>query len=506
MSDESDRPGAWPDPGPATGPGRGDRPGPGRPRPGLPQPTAGWRLGAALALVAAMPLLGGGSLSSAHLPRVSARICDGYASCGARGDTSYGYWRHSATSYWRMTPGNECTNYVAYVESTVYGARTPRYLLGNGGQWAAAARAHGVRVNHTPAVGAVAEWNGGAFGMGGLGHVAVVEQVGPRDRHIVISQQHMSSDTNDYDWTRINAGYPADQWQEWPTSFIHFPLARSTAVGYFNPAADAFALRDALFPGPANYAFRRAARDPIPLAGNWAGRSDEVGYYSPATGLFSLSTSLGAGPARYKFTFGPPGMIPLAGNWDGRGRRRRRLLRSGDGLFQPAQLAVRGPASYSFSFGPPGMIPLAGNWDGRGGDGIGYYNPRTGWFHLRNSLRAGPASYSFKFGPPGMIPLAGDWTGDGRDGVGFYNRGDGWFHLRNSLRGGPASYSFKFGPPGMIPLAGDWTGDGRDGVGFYNRGDGWFHLRDSPHAGPANFSFRSGPKHMIPLAGNWDGQ
>ena len=59
-----------------------------------------------------------------------------------------------------MTPGNECTNYVAYVESTVYGARTPRYLLG---------------------------------------HVAV------------------------------------------------------------SPVADAFALRDALFPGPANNAFRRPA-------------------------------------------------------------------------------------------------------------------------------------------------------------------------------------------------------------------------------------------------------
>jgi hypothetical protein len=125
------------------------------------------------------------------------------------------------------------------------------------------------------------------------GHVAVVEQVGPRDRYIVISQQHIGSDINGYDWTRINAGYPADQWQEWPTSFIHFPRARSTTVGYFDPVADAFRLRDSLFSGPANYAFQPPARGLVPLVGRWAGGSDVMGYYRPATGLFSLTTSLG---------------------------------------------------------------------------------------------------------------------------------------------------------------------------------------------------------------------
>lgn len=64
-----------------------------------------------------MPLVGGGSHGSAQAPRVSARICAGYAGCGSRGYTSYGYWRHRATSYWRMTPGKECTSYAAYVES-----------------------------------------------------------------------------------------------------------------------------------------------------------------------------------------------------------------------------------------------------------------------------------------------------------------------------------------------------------------------------------------------------
>jgi surface antigen len=122
-----------------------------------------------------------------------------------------------------MIAGNECTNYVAYVEHRVFRARTPRYLLGDAGQWAATARAHGVRVNHTPTVGSVAEWNGGTHGMGPAGHVAVVEKVGRHGRYIVISQQHIGSDRDGYDWTRINRGFPAYDWQEWPSHFLHFP-------------------------------------------------------------------------------------------------------------------------------------------------------------------------------------------------------------------------------------------------------------------------------------------
>ena len=48
------------------------------------------------------------------------------------------------TSYWRMDAGDECTNYVAYVEATYFRAPAPGYLLGNAYQWAAAAAAHGV--------------------------------------------------------------------------------------------------------------------------------------------------------------------------------------------------------------------------------------------------------------------------------------------------------------------------------------------------------------------------
>jgi surface antigen len=186
---------------------------------------------AVLAIAAAAPMLAGPQASAQ--PQASARppaavssaswvVCTGYAGCARRGHSDHGYPRHATASYWRMTAGNECTNYVAYVEARVFHARRPRYLLGNAGQWAATAAAHGVVVNHVPSRGAVAEWDGGAPGMGPEGHVAVVERVGRRGRYIIISQQHVGSDRNGYDWTRINAGFPARDWQEWPDHFLHF--------------------------------------------------------------------------------------------------------------------------------------------------------------------------------------------------------------------------------------------------------------------------------------------
>jgi len=55
-----------------------------------------------------------------------------------------------------MYPGDNCTNYAAYVESEVYGVSTPDYLLGDGGQWGERAALEGVPVDGTPSAGAVA--------------------------------------------------------------------------------------------------------------------------------------------------------------------------------------------------------------------------------------------------------------------------------------------------------------------------------------------------------------
>jgi surface antigen len=117
-----------------------------------------------------------------------------------------------------MYAGDNCTNYVAYTES-IFGVPTPLYDLGNAYQWVASAAAHGVLVNHTPTLGAVAVWNAD---MGYSGHVAVVEAIGPNLSYIVISQQHMIV-ADGYDWVRIYPDTSKNQWQNWPNAFIHFP-------------------------------------------------------------------------------------------------------------------------------------------------------------------------------------------------------------------------------------------------------------------------------------------
>jgi surface antigen len=380
-------------------------------------------------------------------------LCEGWVNCTKGGYPSYGYQVHAATAYWRMYPGNDCTNYTAYVESTVYGVAPPGYLLGNAGQWPASAAAHGVVVNNTPSVGAVAEWDGGTVGMGSLGHVGVVEQVGPKNSYIVVSQQGLIG-TDGYQWTQINAGYPATQWQEWPSHFIHFPLPHRALLGYFSASTGTVALRYSQAPGPANRSFGIRLPGAVPLVGHWGtARQDRVGYYDPATGTFHLPPA-GAGPS-----------APIA-------------------------------------FGPPGMIPLAGDWQGTGTDGIGYYDPGTGHFYLRNTPTAGSPDESFAFGPPGMIPVVGDWTGGPADDVGYYNPATGAFTLRNGAAANPVYRTFRFGPPGMIPLTGNWAGGPIDGIGYYDPATGKFHLRYQPTGGWAN-AIVPAAAGITPLTGDW---
>jgi surface antigen len=162
-------------------------------------------------------------------------LCHGYVACSSGAFTTHGYPAHFGTPYWSMYAGNNCTNYVAFVESTTYGVATPPNLLGNAGQWPTTATLDGALVNHTPTVGSVAEWNPGSPGIPFPGHVAIVEEVGPQQSYIVISQQNIL-DVNSYDWIRINAVSSMNQWQQWPSNFIHFPTGKRTSDGRVNPA------------------------------------------------------------------------------------------------------------------------------------------------------------------------------------------------------------------------------------------------------------------------------
>lgn len=201
------------------------------------------------ALAVALPLtavLAAGTPASAA---PSSLRCSGYAACSRGAFTTHGYQLHASASYWTMYPGDNCTNYVAYVESTVYGVATPSFNLGDGGAWAANARRNGVPVNHVPTVGAVAVWVGGSSGIPYPGHVAVVERVGPRASYVDISQQHMSDDVDGYDWTRIYRDPAQNEWQDWPDYFVHFrggpgPLVDGVHFGSDRTTPDALEVAD----------------------------------------------------------------------------------------------------------------------------------------------------------------------------------------------------------------------------------------------------------------------
>jgi surface antigen len=119
-----------------------------------------------------------------------------------------------------MYPGINCTNYAAYVESQVYGVSRPSTLLGDADQWAARASESGIPVDATPAPGAIAVWGADTRGMGGYGHVAVVESVSPDGSYIDVSQSGMGTANDGYDWERVYRS--GGSWEPWPESFIHF--------------------------------------------------------------------------------------------------------------------------------------------------------------------------------------------------------------------------------------------------------------------------------------------
>ncbi|HTW10716.1 MAG TPA: CHAP domain-containing protein [Acidimicrobiales bacterium] len=172
-------------------------------------------------------------------------LCEGFTACGVAPYTNHNFQSEYKTSYWGMPPDQDtapsgawanCTNYVAFVESTVYGVPTPKPALPvNATNWATGAGENGLSVSQTPTVGSVAQWYANDHDIGRDGHVAVVEAVGPNDSYIVVSQDNWSSDTDYYGWALILAG-TASQGEPWPDNFIHFPGTRLPAtLAYTQP-------------------------------------------------------------------------------------------------------------------------------------------------------------------------------------------------------------------------------------------------------------------------------
>lgn len=181
------------------------------------------RLTAAAALLCALWLcLSGVARADTSL------LCAGYGPCSAPGFTTHGYPNAADESWWSMYAGINCTNYAAYVESQVYGVPTPSLLLGDAYQWSERAAEAGVPVDQTPTVGSVAVWGADAPGMGGYGHVGVVESIGPDGNYIDVSQSGMGTADDGYSWERVYRD--GSSWESWPSSFIHFTGSRSSTA------------------------------------------------------------------------------------------------------------------------------------------------------------------------------------------------------------------------------------------------------------------------------------
>ncbi|HTT91289.1 MAG TPA: CHAP domain-containing protein [Acidimicrobiales bacterium] len=174
--------------------------------------------------------------------------CKGFSACSVAPYTTHNFQNENKRSYWGMPPDQDtapsgawanCTNYVAFVESTAYGAQTPKHALPvNAMNWATGARENGYTVDQTPTVGSVAQWyaNDNKGVIGPDGHVAVVEAVGPKDSYIVISQDNWSTDADFYGWALVLNNPDTPGAEPWPDNFIHFPTTRlPTTLSYAQP-------------------------------------------------------------------------------------------------------------------------------------------------------------------------------------------------------------------------------------------------------------------------------
>jgi surface antigen len=184
-------------------------------------------------------------------------LCEGWGNpvageldpCGLTPYTTHNFQNEITNSYWGMPPDQnppsgvfaDCTNYVAFVESTVYGVPAPKPALpAPAASWAKSAQEDGYPVNQTPTVGSVAQWSADDNNdvIGDKGHVAIVEQVGPNDSYIVISQDNWNTDTDYYGWAKILNEPDTPGAEPWPDRFIHFRSGgqgAATTLSYAQP-------------------------------------------------------------------------------------------------------------------------------------------------------------------------------------------------------------------------------------------------------------------------------
>ena len=147
--------------------------------------------------------------------------CTGFSNCKAAGLSAYGYESVYQQSFWKATPGHNCTNYVAYRLSHNGRLVFRPSNLGNASEWGINAEKEGVHVYSSPRVGDVAWWSYHR-GSSTRSHVAMVERVNG-DGSVLVSEDNL---TGDFDWRTVSKG------TSFPSGFIRFPQSDGSPRGF----------------------------------------------------------------------------------------------------------------------------------------------------------------------------------------------------------------------------------------------------------------------------------
>ena len=154
-------------------------------------------------------------------------LCTGFTGCITIGRSDGGYGNVFQQSFWNMTAGHNCTNYVAY--RLTHGRLVARPPGTNSAlTWGPAARQAGVAVDDVPTVGSVAWWDAGVGGASATsGHVAYVEAV-LLNGVVLVSEDNLNGEFRWRLMTRLD--------DTWPSGFIHYPASDGSPAGDFTEA------------------------------------------------------------------------------------------------------------------------------------------------------------------------------------------------------------------------------------------------------------------------------
>lgn len=210
--------------------------------------------------------------------------CDGGAWQAARGIAN-------EASYWGMSPGHNCTNYVAW-RLGLDGIAQPTTHPGNASTWAINAVVDGYLVDLTPEVGAIAQWDGSAGGYGVDGHVAYVEAVYD-DGTILVSEDHWRDGAQTGPLTyRVVAASSVSNFIHYATETTRLRVANRSAESWTTRVSGTTVEPRAL---AATTLLDRGAEIYFPDGGRlWQATPDAGGWTATDTGIESNSTSLSA--------------------------------------------------------------------------------------------------------------------------------------------------------------------------------------------------------------------